>query len=447
MLVSAPTGSGKTVIFELAMIQEMKALSPHDQVPLIIYICPNKALSQEKVFYWKEKFEKVWADFQVQECTGDVNFDGFFKRKMPTSGLLIGTPEKVNYIFRNWKSHRKLINNLKLFLVDEIHLLSDKSRGSLLESLITRVKAIRQMKEFENQQISRIRFIAVSATLGNIELVARWLLVSSPGLKIFGKEYRPVQLQKMVLGYNCKTNPFLFDRYLNFKLVDLIDKYSQEKPCLIFVATQKSAVFTCEKIIEMMTSNRKYIRDHSHLTSLISSVNSLEDNDLKVFFPYGLAFHHSSLSPSDRRMVETHFKRNNIRILVTTSTLAQGVNLPAYLVIIKGTTGYRGQGQGYADLSQVEIFQMMGRAGRPQFDTSGRVIVMTSRRNLGFIERMVNGDLGNLLVKSQICGDLDNYLNSEIASRIIKSYEDAVNYFCHSFLYLELSEEMESCSR
>ena len=115
MLVSAPTGSGKTVIFELAMIQEMKALSPHDQVPLIIYICPNKALSQEKVFYWKEKFEKVWADFQVQECTGDVNFDGFFKRKMPTSGLLIGTPEKVNYIFRNWKSHRKLINNLKLF--------------------------------------------------------------------------------------------------------------------------------------------------------------------------------------------------------------------------------------------------------------------------------------------------------------------------------------------
>jgi ATP-dependent DNA helicase HFM1/MER3 len=447
MLVSAPTGSGKTIIFELGIIKTMKSFLENPIHPLSIYICPNKALCQEKVFQWKEKFEHMWSDFPVTEFTGDMNFQNNFNKKPNSHGLLIGTPEKVFQIFKNWKSHRKLINNLTLFMVDEVHLLADKTRGSLLEALITRIKTISQMKEFSKQKIANLRLMAVSATLGNIEQVAEWLNVPKEGLKVFGKEFRPVKLNKMVLGYNCKTNPFLFDRYLNFKLVDLVEKYSDERPCLIFVATQKSAVFSCEKIIELIDNNRKFIRDQNHLSTLISNVNSLENPDLRVFLPYGIAFHHSSLSPSDRRIVENQFKKNNLRILVTTSTLAQGVNLPAYLVIIKGTSGYRGQGQGYSNLSPGEIFQMMGRAGRPQFDTSGRVIVMTTRRNLNFMEKLVRGGMGQLIVSSRFALELDNNLNCGIASRILKNYLDVINYFSNSLLYVQLSKEMDSCSR
>lgn len=61
----------------------------------------------------------------------------------------------------------------------------------------------------------------------------------------------------------------------------------------------------------------------------------------------GVAFHNSSLSPQDRQVVETAFLEEKIRVLTTTSTLAQGVNLPAYLVVIKSTSCYRGQPQGY----------------------------------------------------------------------------------------------------
>jgi ATP-dependent DNA helicase HFM1/MER3 len=395
------------------------------------------------VFQWTEKFQQVWSHAQINECTSDANFNNNYNKKNHSSGILIGTPEKVNHLFVNWKSHRKLTGNLCLFMIDEIHLLSQETRGVLLESLITRIKSISKMSEFSNCPISNVRFIAVSATLGNINDVAHWLMVPKNGLKIFGKEYRPVKLEKMVLGYNCRTNPFLFDRYLNFKLIDLIDKYSNQKPCLIFVATQKSAVFTCEKLIETFQNNRKYLNDQTHLTNLVSAMNSISDHNLKVFLPYGVAFHHSSLSPTDRRLVEYHFRQNNIKILVTTSTLAQGVNLPAYLVIIKGTTGYRGQGKGYSQLTSVELFQMMGRAGRPQFDSTGRVIIMTDRRNITNMERIVKGDLKNVIIRSQFASQLDNNLNSEIASRIIKTYQEAIDYFSNSLLFTQMYQEFK----
>ena len=283
ILISAPTASGKTTIFELGIIKAMGGFKgSHTENHLVIYICPNKALCQEKVYQWKDKFQDVWSNFNVEECTSDVTTNGFYSNKFNSNGILIGTPEKVNQIFTNWKSQRKLIQNLCLFMIDEIHLLSQQDRGPLLESLITKIKSIRHMSEFTNYPISKVRFIAVSATLGNIEDVAQWLMVPESGLKVFGKEYRPVKLEKMVLGYNCKTNPFLFDRYLNFKLMDLIDKYSNSKPCLIFVSTQKSAVYTCEKIIESVSSNRKYLNDQTHLTTLISAMNSITDPDLKV---------------------------------------------------------------------------------------------------------------------------------------------------------------------
>ena len=448
ILISAPTASGKTVVFELGIIRAMGG--PRGTLcdqRLAIYICPNKALSQEKVFQWQQKFGEVWSQLEVVECTSDADFGGDFKIRANPRGLLIGTPEKINQVFVNWKSHRKLVGNLSLLMVDEIHLLSQEGRGVFLESLITRIKSISRMSEFAKRPVADLRLMAVSATLGNLKDVARWLQVGAQGLLVFGKDHRPVKLQKMVLGYNCKTNPFLFDRYLNFKLVDLIDKYSEKKPTLIFVSTQKSAVNTCEKIIELIESGRVYLQNQSHLTKLISSANSVSDTRLKVFLPYGIAFHHSSLSPVDRRLVENQFRDNRLRVLVTTSTLAQGVNLPAYLVIIKGTNGYRGQGKGYSPLSPTEIFQMMGRAGRPQFDTSGRVIVMTERQNLVRMERLINGDFQDVVIQSQFDQELDNNLNSEISSRVIKNYRDALDYFSNSLLHVQLEREASSQQR
>ena len=73
----------------------------------------------------------------------------------------------------------------------------------------------------------------------------------------------------------------------------------------------------------------------------------------------------------NRSIVESLFRKSDLNILCTTSTLAQGVNLPAYLVIVKGTKAYRGNKVGFDNYTGIEIKQMIGRAGRPQFENEG----------------------------------------------------------------------------
>lgn len=103
----------------------------------------------------------------------------------------------------------------------------------------------------------------------------------------------------------------------------------------------------------------------------------------------GVAFHHAGLSNDDRNVVERKFKEGQIPILCATSTLAAGVNLPAHLVIIKSTFQYGPNG--YEEYSELDIIQMMGRAGRPQFDTSGTVVILTTDSMKTHYENLVNG--------------------------------------------------------
>lgn len=103
----------------------------------------------------------------------------------------------------------------------------------------------------------------------------------------------------------------------------------------------------------------------------------------------GIAFHHAGLSNDDRRIVESMFKDGHIPVLCATSTLAAGVNLPAHLVIIKSTFQYGPNG--YEEYSELDLIQMMGRAGRPQFDTSGTAIIITTDAMKSHYEALVQG--------------------------------------------------------
>lgn len=112
----------------------------------------------------------------------------------------------------------------------------------------------------------------------------------------------------------------------------------------------------------------------------------MKDAKIQKWTETGIAIHHAGLDLLDRRNIEQAFRNSKIHLLVATSvsswiggidadsqTLAVGVNLPAHLVVIKGTSCWAGQG--FREYSDIDIQQMMGRAGRPQFDTSGTVVV------------------------------------------------------------------------
>lgn len=106
----------------------------------------------------------------------------------------------------------------------------------------------------------------------------------------------------------------------------------------------------------------------------------MQDEQLKKLLKKGIGYHHAGLSASDRLLIENSFRSSAFAILLCTTTLSMGVNLPAHLVIIKSTEVFRkGKSEQYDDNT---MLQMIGRAGRPQFDKSGTVVIMTQASNV-----------------------------------------------------------------
>lgn len=136
VVVSSPTGSGKTVLMELAII---RLLSKHNgDKAKIVYIAPMKALCHERVVDWKKKF--AYLGIGCSELTGDTEYSDI--GEVQRSNIVVTTPEKWDSMTRRWRDHKIFMNMLKLVLIDEIHTVKDADRGSTLEVLVSRMNAV-----------------------------------------------------------------------------------------------------------------------------------------------------------------------------------------------------------------------------------------------------------------------------------------------------------------
>lgn len=108
-----------------------------------------------------------------------------------------------------------------------------------------------------------------------------------------------------------------------------------------------------------------------HVGGVAKKYPNIRDNNLKKLINDSLGFHHAGMVRSDRDIVERMFEKGDVKVLLATATLAWGVNLPAYAVIIKGTDIYDPTQMDNKDLSILDVQQMFGRAGRPQYDIAG----------------------------------------------------------------------------
>ena len=201
VVVSAPTGSGKTAILELAICQLVTTLKSNQYK--IVYMAPTKSLCSERQREWQAKFASL--DLQCAELTGDT--DQLQLRNVQSASIIITTPEKWDSMTRKWKDHAKLMQLVKLFLIDEVHILKD-TRGATLEAVVSRMKSVG----------SHVRFIALSATVPNYQDIATWLGRDPIRQHLpaqqhrFGEEFRPVRLQKFVYGLPYTGNDFGFEK-------------------------------------------------------------------------------------------------------------------------------------------------------------------------------------------------------------------------------------------
>lgn len=208
-------------------------------------MAPTKSLCSERLRDWQTKFTTL--DLQCAELTGDT--DGAQLRNVQHASIIITTPEKWDSTTRKWKDHQKLIQMVKLFLIDEVHILKE-DRGPTLEAVVSRMKSVG----------SDVRFVALSATVPNSQDIATWLGkdsmhpdIPSPREK-FGEEFRPVRLQKHVCGYQSDSNDFAFEKLLDSKLTDVIVKWSQRKPIMVFCMTRKSCLGTAQLLANWWSS-------------------------------------------------------------------------------------------------------------------------------------------------------------------------------------------------
>lgn len=135
VLIGAPTGSGKTIMSEMAMLRVFKQ-TPKSK---IIYVAPLKALAKERIIDWKKRLENGPLGKVVLELTGDVTPD---LKALTKADVLITTPEKWDGISRNWQ-HRSYVQEVALVIIDEIHLLGQE-RGPVIEVIVSRMRYIAQ---------------------------------------------------------------------------------------------------------------------------------------------------------------------------------------------------------------------------------------------------------------------------------------------------------------
>lgn len=146
-----------------------------------------------------------------------------------------------------------------------------------------------------------------------------------------------------------------------------------------------------------------------------------------------MAFHHAGLGVADRHTVEKGFLGGDINVICCTSTLAVGVNLPCHLVIIKNTVGW--QKGGCKEYSDLEMMQMLGRAGRPQFDDSATAVILTRKERVAHYEKLVSGSES---LESCLHLNLIEHLNAEIGLGNVSDVDSAVKWLAGTFLFIRL---------
>ncbi|CRJ82289.1 hypothetical protein BN1708_016972, partial [Verticillium longisporum] len=117
---------------------------------------------------------------------------------------------------------------------------------------------------------------------------------------------------------------------------------------------------------------------HPKYENAVRDMKSSKAKDLRELIPKGLGIHHAGMARSDRNLMERLFGEGVIKVLCCTATLAWGVNLPAAAVIIKGTQVYSAQDGKFVDLGILDVLQIFGRAGRPQFEDTGIGMICTT---------------------------------------------------------------------
>mgnify|MGYP005621865129 CR=1 FL=1 len=449
IMLTIPTASGKSLVAHLTIAHRLK----NDlEMQKALYVVPLKALATENYNELKEVAEVV--GLKVGIAIGDRNSHN---NSIDDSDILVCTSEKLDSLLRN---RSEIISKIGIVVSDEFHLLHDPGRGPTLEVLISRIRHKRPSAQI----------IALSATVGNCEELAKWL-----DAELIQSEWRPVtlhsgtitDLQVKVHRIDGKGNdewpePRIIEGNSGKNLQAALDDTIKENgQLLIFVNSRIGAQKEARELSKHITKKIKkgeFSIDEDQIKELENFAESLtqrEDSSALVkkladAVKGGVAFHHAGLTTDQRSKIEEKFKNGELYCIVATPTLAQGVNLPARRVVIRDVKRWNTSAGRNMPMPIMEIRQMLGRAGRPKYDQKGDAWIVSKNidEELKFVEHFLLSEPEEIISKlanpNAHSAEEDPALLTHILSLIATSDMNDRNSLGRFFSKTFLSTHMEA---
>ena len=280
-----------------------------------------------------------------------------------------------------------------------------------------------------------VRIVSLSTALANARDLADWLGIGHVGLYNFRPSVRPVPLECHISGYPGKHYCPRMST-MNKPAFQGIKQHSPTKPVLIFVSSRRQTRVTALELLQFLTAEdnpKQWLNmDDTEMEGVTAHI---KDQNLKLTLAFGVGIHHAGLVERDRKTVEELYVNMKIQVLIATATVAWGVNFPAHLVIVKGTEFYDGKLKRYVDMPITDVLQMIGRAGRPQYDHQGVAMVLVHDIKKGFYKKFLYEPFP---VESSLLNVLTDHLNAEIVSGTIQTRQDALDYMTWTFFFRRL---------
>ena len=409
-VIRMPTSAGKTRIAELAIVNAL--VSGADKKA--IYVAPFRALADEV----EESLAPILADLglRVSSVLGGFEVDELEAQIVSFADLIVTTPEKLTLLSR---TRPELLRDVALVVLDEGHVIEDRDRGVGYELLLTKLR----------QHIlpdAKILFVSAVISQENARDFAEWLCRDRSHL--INSEWRPAR--QLIGIYNAQRDridypldgpvsgaaaPFVIGaatprdytdytpklrrrRTVEFPkrtkgeiVAELAINFSKQGPVLVFTSSRGNAESVARTIqrglqLRLQTDDaempRPFTRVRSQPPQAAIEVASLwlgEGSAITALLKEGIGVNHAGLPDPVRKAIESDCRGGLLPVVVATTTLAQGVNLPVKTVVVHSITRYAGEdSSGSGSLEQIsprDLWNMIGRAGRAARETEGHVIL------------------------------------------------------------------------
>ncbi|NHN43447.1 ATP-dependent DNA helicase [Halorubellus sp. JP-L1] len=420
VVASVPTASGKTLVAQMAMLSKVA------EGGTALYIVPLRALASEKAEEFRE-FEAFGVDIGVS--TG--NYEGT-SEWLAEKDVVVATSEKVDSLVRN---NASWLGDVSCVVADEVHLVDDRERGPTLEVTLAKLR----------QLTSDLQVVALSATVGNADVVAEWL-----DAELVDSDWRPIELKKGVhYGSALHFDGDDEEREVRVRsgekaeMALVRDALEDGGSSLVFVNSRRNAEAAARRLGDTVAP---FLTDdeRERCEELAADIRDVSDtetsDDLADAVANGAAFHHAGLASEHRSLVEDAFRARTLKAVSATPTLAAGVNTPARRVVVRDWQRYTGSGM--EPLPVLEVHQMMGRAGRPGLDPYGEAVLLAkSHEDLERLsEEYVRADPEELRSKLVAEPALRMHVLSTVASGFARS-RSALLEFLRETLYAVQEED------